>query len=616
MKTLRYTFVLSAAVLALSACTQNDWTDSSGLPEGKYPLVIEAGGLESVASRATVDGNWEGMTDVAVKVGSEVKKYNVYNNWQTATLSSTDDPFYWTSRNDIEVEAWWPYDAENLENMPPVVVKADQSSWENYINSDYIHAHSSEVKFENPTLVFTHRTACITVTLVGGDGITDVGNAQVMIKGLSTQDGNPSTISTYRDWGYSRAIVAPQTIQAGTKFISVTYKEGEFSYTTKSEINLEVNQRHNYTLRLNGEELELADCTITDWNDEDKGNVEAGITDYFYEIPTNTYWVFNETGLRKWVEHVNAGNWNTNCVLKSDITLPAADESGNNWTAISYFTGVFDGEGHTIRNLNINLPDTEEVGLFKKTERGSTVKNLIIENVNITGKNKVGGLVGYTTGAIVACTVSGEIHGKEYVGGIVGQPYGMVIYDYYASMIGCTFSGKVIGQQNVGSISGGHEKSNITACYSNAYVEGDSEVGGIAGFNTYAGISASYFTGTVVGRGERVGGIVGACYWMSTISACYSTASVTGTTDIGVLVGRRYEGNILNSYWYSEDSGIDALGLDDGGAGYVSFYKVDGTDITWISATEEMNKALGDASQWIYVQTNGIDNPPTIQIKE
>lgn len=246
MKTLRHIFMLSAAVLALAACTQNDWTDSSGLPEGKYPLVIEAGGLESVASRATVDGNWEGVTDVALQVGAEVKIYTVSAtgaNKENAMLSSAA-PFYWTSRADITVTAWWPYNAADL-SMPEVKVKADQSSLENFKSSDYIYAHSDAVEFEHPTLEFTHRTARLTVTLTPGDGINRVEEATLKFTGLDTEGGNPASITPYHTAGtvVYEALVAPQTIAQGTAFITVTLNGTTYSYVPDAAIELGAGSR-------------------------------------------------------------------------------------------------------------------------------------------------------------------------------------------------------------------------------------------------------------------------------------------------------------------------------------------------------------------------------------
>lgn len=265
--------MLSAAVLALAACTQNDWTDSSGLPEGKYPLVIEAGGLESVASRATVDGNWEGVTDVALQVGAEVKTYTVSAsgaNKENAMLSSAA-PFYWRSRENITVTAWWPYNAADL-SMPEVKVKADQSSLENFKSSDYIYAHSDAVEFEHPTLEFTHRTARVTVTLVEGKGVTSLEGASVSLNGLDTEHENPASVTPYKvsDGFTYDALVAPQTIAQGTAFITVTLNGTTYSYVPDAAIELAAGSRYNYTVKVNAKGLELEEVSGEKWKDSNE----------------------------------------------------------------------------------------------------------------------------------------------------------------------------------------------------------------------------------------------------------------------------------------------------------------------------------------------------------
>ena len=128
--------ILSAATVLLfaaTACTQDDLGGGT-LPEGEYPLVIRATGLQAVAtpaSRATVDGNWQGVQTVAVEMGGTVKQYNVTasdaDDYRSATLSSDTDPFWWTSRAPITVSAWWPLDDTDITRMPAVKVVEDQS---------------------------------------------------------------------------------------------------------------------------------------------------------------------------------------------------------------------------------------------------------------------------------------------------------------------------------------------------------------------------------------------------------------------------------------------------------------------------------------------------------
>ena len=196
--------VAAILLLAATACTQDGPADGDRLPEGEYPLIINATGLSVEATpastRATVDGDWDGVTSVALSLGDETKEYNVTTTdaeKKTATLSNNLDPFWWTSRNDITVSAWWPYDPTNISQMPAVVVKADQSTANDFAASDYISAENQTVQFDNPTLTFSHRTVRVTIILREGVGINDLTGAEVYVTGLSTDDGNPATISTY-----------------------------------------------------------------------------------------------------------------------------------------------------------------------------------------------------------------------------------------------------------------------------------------------------------------------------------------------------------------------------------------------------------------------------------
>ncbi len=218
----------------MAACTQDD-LGSGTLPEGEYPLVINATGLQAVATpastRATVDGDWQGVQTVAVEMGGTVKQYNVTasdaDGYKTATLSSDTDPFWWTSREDITVSAWWPYGT----TMPDVVVKADQSTKEGFEGSDFISAEAQTVQFDNPTLEFSHRTARITVLLKPGDGITSVTGADVSVTGLGTDNGNPATIRTYvPDGNTYEALAAPQTVKENTPFIQVDLGGGTYYF--------------------------------------------------------------------------------------------------------------------------------------------------------------------------------------------------------------------------------------------------------------------------------------------------------------------------------------------------------------------------------------------------
>lgn len=282
------------------------------MPEGEYPLVIRATGLQAVAtpaSRATVDGDWQGVQTVALSVGGTVKEYDVTasdaDGYRSATLSSDTDPFWWTSREDITVSAWWPYGT----TMPDVVVKADQSTREGFEGSDFISAEAQAVQFDNPTLKFSHRTARITVLLKPGDGITSVTGADVYVTGLSTDNNNPATIETYAVGGNSyEALTAPQTVAKGEPFIRVELGGGNFYFRPQNDVVLEAGNRYKYTVNVNATGLTLEGCTIGDWAD---GGGESGAAEdlgYNYDTNTKTYTVYNADGLLAWNEAAQKTN--------------------------------------------------------------------------------------------------------------------------------------------------------------------------------------------------------------------------------------------------------------------------------------------------------------------
>ena len=252
----RTTIHISAAIallLGLAACTQDE---AGFLPEGAEgtPIVFTATGLNPAATatagtRAPADGNWTGVQSVAVLMDGTVKTYNVTPSTAdptSATLTSTD-PYYWTNHNDITVTAWWPYTAG--ETTPPaVVVKADQSARKNFEGSDLIVAEEQTVSYGNPTLRFTHRTARVTVVL------TDYTEEQmfVWLTGLSTENGNPAVIAPHDKGGDTyTALVAPQTVAAGTAFITCKFTNGKvFAYKMKNDTDWQAGKEYTYTVSL------------------------------------------------------------------------------------------------------------------------------------------------------------------------------------------------------------------------------------------------------------------------------------------------------------------------------------------------------------------------------
>lgn len=460
--------ILSAAAVLLfaaTACTQDDLGGGT-LPEGEYPLVIRATGLQAVATpastRATVDGDWQGVQTVALSVGGTVKEYDVTasdaDGYKTATLSSDTDPFWWTSREDITVSAWWPYGT----TMPDVVVKEDQSTKEGFEGSDFISAEAQTVQFDHPTLEFSHRTARITVLLKPGDGIPSVTGADVYVTGLGTDNSNPATIRTYAPGSDTyEALTAPQTVKENTPFIQVDLGRGTYYFRPHSDVVLAAGSRYTYTVNVTAKGLELAGCTIGDWADGGGETGNAEDLGYSYDSDTHTYSVYTPDGLTEWAKAAQ-NDPSLNCTLTADIDL-----TGKEWTPIGRprgYTGTFDGQGHTITGLNIS-PSEDAAALFHQINGDGTVMNLQLKDVTYNGVTAMGGIAHGNYGTITACSVTGTLTNRTnngHVGGIAATNLGTIT--------ACWFSGTITGGSSIGGIAGsntnaGSYNGKITACY-------------------------------------------------------------------------------------------------------------------------------------------------------
>lgn len=444
--------ILSAATVLLfaaTACTQDD-LGGGMLPEGEYPLVIRATGLQAVAtpaSRATVDGDWQGVQTVALSVGGTVKEYDVTasdaDGYKTATLSSDTDPFWWTSRADITVSAWWPYGT----TMPDVVVKADQSTKEGFEGSDFISAEAQTVQFDHPTLEFSHRTARITVLLKPGDGIPSVTGADVYVTGLGTDNSNPATIRTYAPDGDTyEALTAPQTVKENTPFIQVDLGRGTYYFRPQSDVVLEAGSRYTYTVRVTAKGLELAGCTIGDWTDGDGESGTAEDLGYFIQ-DDGSYTVYTANGLLAWNEAAQS-DYTLNCTLTENINL-----TGKEWTPVGNsfqtYNGTFDGQGYSITGLNAS-------SLFGGIGESATVKNLQLVDVKLNESGgATAGIVVNNYGTIMACSMTGEISAYSFTSGIANFNLGTIV--------ACWFSGTLKENEGYGIVAFNY--GTITACF-------------------------------------------------------------------------------------------------------------------------------------------------------
>ena len=559
----RTTIHISAAIallLGLAACTQDE---AGFLPEGAEgtPIVFTATGLKPAATaiastRAPVDGNWEGVQSVAVLMNGMVKTYNATPstaNPTSTTLTSTA-PHRWTNHNDITVTAWWPY-TEGETTLPAVKVKANQSAQKDFETSDLIVADGQTVTYGSPTLRFTHRTARVTIVL------TDYteGLASVRLTGLSTENGNPDEITPY-DKGSNTytALVAPQSVAAGTTFITCTFADAKtFVYKMKNAADWQAGGEYTYTVSL------------------------AAAKDPGYTIEGNgSYTVTSADGLINVAELVNGGKTDINITLDKNIDL-----TGKGWTPIgtnyeNRYKGTFDGRGHTIKGLTVTTND-QFVGLFGYLDKAGTVKNVVMEGIQITSNHvlmsgNTGGVVGYSWGTIENCSVSGSVSGTNCVGGVVGSQKA-------GSIIGCSSSAIVKGTRYVGGVAG-EKWGTMTACYATGNVTleinspQDLSGGGVVGLNGGSTVLACYATGNVNSKGSN-----------------------TGNVHIGGLFGDNYT-VVTACYWKNnQEQGFDRNQHSTA----PEATKVDDSVVTWQKAVDVMNTALQNAgSKWRY-ELNG-----------
>ena len=549
-----------ALLLGLAACTQDE---AGFLPEGAEgtSIFFTATGLNPAATatagtRAPADGNWTGVQSVAVLMDGTVKTYNVTPSTAdptSATLTSTD-PYYWTSHNDITVTAWWPYTAG--ETTPPAVkVKANQSTQKDFEGSDLIVADGQTVTYGSPTLRFTHRTARVTIVL------TDYteGLASVQLTGLSTEGGNPDIIVPYNKGSNTYiALVAPQSVAAGTTFITCTFTNGKtFVYKMKNATDWQAGGEYTYTVSL------------------------AAAKDLGYTIESNgSYTVTSADGLMNVAELVNGGKTDINITLGKNIDL-----TGKGWTPIGTnyekrYKGTFDGRGHTIKGLTVTTND-QFVGLFGYLDKAGTVKNVVMEGIQITSNHvlmsgNTGGVVGYSWGTIENCSVSGSVSGTNCVGGVVGSQKA-------GSIIGCSSSAIVKGTRYVGGVAG-EKWGTMTACYATGNVTleinspKDLSGGGVVGLNGGSTVLACYATGNVNSKGSN-----------------------TGNVHIGGLFGDNYT-VVTACYWKNnQEQGFDRNQHSTA----PEATKVDDSVVTWQKAVDVMNTALQNAgSKWRY-ELNG-----------
>ena len=593
----------AALLLATAACTKDERTDGDRLPEGQYPLEIaritlgvEGGEAQPWGTPQTrvseiADGTgsvFDADDKFAVQIDDKGKvgTYTVQNDGSV----EAETPLYWSDRDEAHtVTAWYPATGGTLD-------LSDQSQ-----SLAYLLGGSGTGDYQTPvTLTFAHRLAKVRVTPTG-DALGEVQSLQLY---------------TYTQCTYEKG-----TVVQGSQEGWIEMKKCEYTENGNAITCWEANVVPDY---------EITKLMAND--DGKERTLSSGITPVagkFYNITLNkdlgytevsegNYTVDNEKGLKNLAKLVNE-QWN----LGINITLTAdIDLSGIDWTPIGIdynhqYTGTFNGGGHTITGLTVT-GSYQYAGLFGDIDENGTVKNVVLEGVQITSDNSsgyAGGVAGDSWGTIENCSVSGSVSGTTFAGGVVGSQWG-------GSITGCNSSATVKGVIFAGGIAGEtNSGASLTGCYAtdDVTVENDgtnnSHAGGVVGYNGGGTLTACYATGSVTGTGTGtgscyVGGVTGDNA-SGTLTACYHAKGTVSGPDgaTGGVAGRNfkglpYSGIITACYWggNGQEQGIGEDQVGTGGTEQV-------TDGLWQNALAHMNAALNE-SGWTY--RLGGDNLPEL----
>ena len=586
---------VAAIFFAATACTQDELTDDTRLPEGQYPLQIAAVTLSVEGGEAqpwgapqtrvseTEDGmgsKWDGDEEIGVQIegSTETATYIVQAN---GTVSS-DAPLYWSDRNTHTVTAWYSATDGTLD-------LSDQTNGLAYL----LHG-TGRGNYEKPVeLTFTHRLAKVRVT--------------------PSNDIAKGEVTSLKLYTYTQCTHNQGNDVQGATLGWIEMKECEYNGVTCWEAN--VVPGYGITkLQANGTDERELSATITPeagsfYNitlNKDKGYTDEG---------NGNYTVTTAKGLKAVADIANNSNLGINITLDKDINL-----TGTTWTPIgiddkNQYTGTFDGGGHTISGLTVKGSD-ENAGLFGYIGSNGMVKNVKLKHVQIASDYQnayVGGVAGNNDGAIENCSVSGSVSGNSTynsVGGVVGYQWG-------GSITRCSSSATVNGTGSVGGVVGQtNYGATLTACYSTENVTLESNnsdnnyAGGVVGYNGGSNtLTACYATGSVTGSGSGtiyVGGVTGSNN-LGILTACYhakGTVSGPGGATGGVA-GRNFKdsmfgGGIITACYWGDNGQTQGIGEDQVGTGGTTQV----TDGNWSGAKDAMNAALQSAgSEWQYELT-------------
>ena len=619
----RNIFAVLAAAVLLASCSQDELMTDTG-HDGLVPVTLSATVGDGVQTRAATEGeakrcviqilekNGDGWSD-AIGLGLETNPIDMEPDGNnpaqftlTGVLLNPDKEYtflFWAD------EDKGFYDASDLENVKIVNGNATNIAWQGKATWD-------KTKESSITAELTHAVAKVTL-----QSTTAVASGRKFVL---------SNLTEYNGFNVLAGTANGETVTPGHEgtgtgasgdllsfYALVTDENQELKLTSGegggvvSIPNVPLAPNTHVILKGDVQEAGWTTVNFTTNVETTWGSTPTEIIGLEIADGGNKYIVSSPAALQAWATEMrNDATQNLNCTLAADIDL-----TGQDWTPIQGYAGTFDGDGKTITGLTINQSTGSNVGLFASIAEGGTVKNLTLDNVDITAGSNVGAIAGENRGTIENCSVSGKVAGSSdnsYVGSIAGWHYGGIITD-------CHSSATVEGKAYVGGIAG-QSKASITACYSTGNVTATknntncSFAGGVVGLNNNGAIlTACYATGNVKGDGNYVGGVVGDN--SSIVTACYhamgDVTGASGSTSTGGVVGRNYKNDYGSStlnacYWDGAVTGDTGIGNDMTYLGGAT--KVEGD---WTEAMNAMNTALTNAG-WQYV-TGGGDIPLTLQ---
>ena len=613
MSDMKHSFlVLCAAALAATACSQDEPAGDS-LPGGARPLVINASGLQSIATpqtRGTLEGNWDGVKTVGVQVeiipSFPSKEYKVETEDGSGTahlspaepLGAGDMAFWWTSTTETKtVTAWCPYGDGYIPSVWTIPVK---QTAEDMQSKDLLCARKEGMTLqdcETGTFEFRHMLSKVRINLKASDYLQNAAKVDVRLldqytmancndmpqtlSGISTRDHSitPCQLETPGSGCYAsyEALVIPldaDEVAATDELIGITVDGAEYVYHLPDDYNNALflgGYVYTFNITVDAKGLDVQVSESIDWNATNPGSGGITLKDT-YDQATNTYYVYTADGLDAWAEKAKT-DLTVSCILMDDI-----DYNDKEWTTIgdpgNQYAGTFDGGGHTIRNIKIN-GNAQNNGLFGHIAGGGTVKNLTVENASMTtsGTKNYGIIAAWNDGTIENCVVSScDITGSS-------------------GYVGC------ISYQNFGRISRCRVDDANVSCGS---------FGGIVWLNN-GRIEASSFQGHINADGGALvetNSIIG-----GTIIACWTNAThEEGKTVAGIV--RYLDGGSVTACYYGGGIGTGIL-EDRTGTGDAT--KVDGSSglWNWEFATGSMNNKLGPDFGWHWQTDNGY-TPPTL----